>query len=417
MKKLLFYLLVVSYQISIAQIGIGTTSPHQSSILEIASNKKGFLPPRLTTTQRDLISNPAVGLLIYNLTNKCLEVNTENSINWISLCPPVINGSTNGSSNGNGLNCTAGENGTLVFNQPVSGVEQIISLNFDKLGTYDITTDTVNGVYFSAQGNITSLGNQNINLVASGTPIQGGQNTYTLNTTPNCSFTRSTTGTSLRLLSLASYSVGTTQHTQFFAQMNNAAYYGNSGIYNKISSYTYDVQASITFIDALSVQQLLNQYDVISVGYQNMTAPQATKIKQYVDQGGLLLALYDSGIGAELNAAFTGQPATTIPGGQSSVTSNNNDILNGYFGDGRNTTITGAGSYGQFLSADIPSGSTVLATNGSDYGIWTLESGNGRAVFFWDEGAFRAPDVQGTIDNTQERVLHNVMTYLFDKKY
>ncbi len=45
--------------------GIGTTAPNASSLLEIKSTSKGFLAPRMTKAQRDAISSPATGLLIY----------------------------------------------------------------------------------------------------------------------------------------------------------------------------------------------------------------------------------------------------------------------------------------------------------------------------------------------------------------
>src|ERR1700754_1012407 len=45
--------------------GIGTTTPDASSLLEIKSTKKGLLIPRMTKAQRDAISNPATGLMIY----------------------------------------------------------------------------------------------------------------------------------------------------------------------------------------------------------------------------------------------------------------------------------------------------------------------------------------------------------------
>ena len=50
---------------------IGTTTDVASSKLTIESTTQGFLPPRMTTAQRDLISSPAAGLIIYNTsTNK-----------------------------------------------------------------------------------------------------------------------------------------------------------------------------------------------------------------------------------------------------------------------------------------------------------------------------------------------------------
>jgi hypothetical protein len=49
-------------------IGIGTSAPASSAKLDISSTTQGLLPPRMTTTQRDAISTPAAGLVIYNST-------------------------------------------------------------------------------------------------------------------------------------------------------------------------------------------------------------------------------------------------------------------------------------------------------------------------------------------------------------
>jgi hypothetical protein len=48
-----------------AQTGIGTTSPDASAKLEVNSTTKGFLPPRMTSSQRAAISSPAAGLMVY----------------------------------------------------------------------------------------------------------------------------------------------------------------------------------------------------------------------------------------------------------------------------------------------------------------------------------------------------------------
>ena len=47
-----------------------------SSVLECQSTTKGFLPPRMTTTQRNAIASPAEGLMIYNTTTAKLNVYT-----------------------------------------------------------------------------------------------------------------------------------------------------------------------------------------------------------------------------------------------------------------------------------------------------------------------------------------------------
>ena len=46
-------------------VGFGTNSPAASAKVEISSTTQGFLPPRMTTTQRDAISSPAAGLTLY----------------------------------------------------------------------------------------------------------------------------------------------------------------------------------------------------------------------------------------------------------------------------------------------------------------------------------------------------------------
>jgi hypothetical protein len=46
-------------------LGINTTTPDSSAILDIVSTQKGILIPRMTGTQRDAIAAPTTGLLIY----------------------------------------------------------------------------------------------------------------------------------------------------------------------------------------------------------------------------------------------------------------------------------------------------------------------------------------------------------------
>lgn len=54
-------------------VAVGSATPAASAQLDVASTTKGFLPPRLTTAQRDAIAAPADGLTIYNTTTDCLE--------------------------------------------------------------------------------------------------------------------------------------------------------------------------------------------------------------------------------------------------------------------------------------------------------------------------------------------------------
>jgi hypothetical protein len=68
---------------AIGNIGFGTNAPNASSLLDLTSTTKGFLPPRMTTTQRNAIASPAAGLIVYDTT-----LNLPHFFNgtiWVSL--------------------------------------------------------------------------------------------------------------------------------------------------------------------------------------------------------------------------------------------------------------------------------------------------------------------------------------------
>jgi len=72
---------------NIAQnVGIGAESfaPEQSAGLELRFTDKGFLPPRMTTEERDNIENIANGLLIFNISTGCPNY-FFNGL-WFELC-------------------------------------------------------------------------------------------------------------------------------------------------------------------------------------------------------------------------------------------------------------------------------------------------------------------------------------------
>ncbi len=52
-----------------SQVGIGTNSPNASAILELSSTSKGFLPPRMSESEKNAISSPVAGLMIYQVNN------------------------------------------------------------------------------------------------------------------------------------------------------------------------------------------------------------------------------------------------------------------------------------------------------------------------------------------------------------
>jgi hypothetical protein len=82
---IVFFLLLPFCVNAQVMISGGNNEPDNSAMLEVQSESRGFLPPRMTTAQRDLIQNPAEGLQVYNTDTKCLDVFV--GTGWKHVCP------------------------------------------------------------------------------------------------------------------------------------------------------------------------------------------------------------------------------------------------------------------------------------------------------------------------------------------
>ena len=74
MNKIFLILLIIittasfSYAQNVA-INADGALPNSSAMLDVSSTTKGFLPPRMTLAQRNLINLPATGIIIYQTDN------------------------------------------------------------------------------------------------------------------------------------------------------------------------------------------------------------------------------------------------------------------------------------------------------------------------------------------------------------
>ena len=71
--------------IGFAQVGINTdgSDPDPSAVLDVKSTSKGLLLPRLTIEERDAITDPAAGLVIY--CKDAMEVQFFNGVSWVNM--------------------------------------------------------------------------------------------------------------------------------------------------------------------------------------------------------------------------------------------------------------------------------------------------------------------------------------------
>lgn len=90
MKKLIPLVILVLFlnQATFSQVSIGAAEPDGSAVLELKSEQRGFLPPRLTGAQRDAIVDPAAGLMIFCIdcgTGITGELQVFNGAEWTNL--------------------------------------------------------------------------------------------------------------------------------------------------------------------------------------------------------------------------------------------------------------------------------------------------------------------------------------------
>ena len=85
-QPILLFALLCATTFTQAQIGIGTASPNAASQLEVSSTSKGFLPPRMTALQRNAISTPVAGLMVW--CSNCGsngEIQIYNGTEWVNF--------------------------------------------------------------------------------------------------------------------------------------------------------------------------------------------------------------------------------------------------------------------------------------------------------------------------------------------
>jgi hypothetical protein len=70
---------------SSGQVGIGTSNPNVAAIIEIASTSQGVLFPRMTIAQRNAISSPPVGLILFVTDGDNEGLYIYKSTGWVQI--------------------------------------------------------------------------------------------------------------------------------------------------------------------------------------------------------------------------------------------------------------------------------------------------------------------------------------------
>src|SRR2546423_7398937 len=144
---LAFLLFIASRQYA-QSVGIGTNTPNVSAQLDITSNSKGFLAPRMTSSQRNAIAAPATGLLVFDTDTNSFWF--YGGAAWINLITNVTGWSLTGNTGTNPANHFIGtaDNQPLLFkiNNQRSGYLGTNANIFFGLGSGENDTLSINNI-------------------------------------------------------------------------------------------------------------------------------------------------------------------------------------------------------------------------------------------------------------------------------
>lgn len=189
MKRMLSLLLLT---------GSGIITAQNKTVVSI-NGEKLLYNPYMTLEERNtkyvLPQNaPHVGFTIFNTTTNCHEFYDGNG--WYNYCWGGRNNATSGgSANVTSYNCNTSSQGIMDKGTLIDvgdGVTQIVTIELDIEGTYNITAEA-HGVLFKGSGTL-PVGSHEITLIAEGTPTAAGMLDFTVNITPSCTFSRLITG-------------------------------------------------------------------------------------------------------------------------------------------------------------------------------------------------------------------------------
>lgn len=127
-------------------VGIGTTKPDQSAILDINSSNKGLLIPRMSLFQRATIQNPAEGLIIYQ-TDNISGFYFYNGSEWKSMTTNTISDKSVAGTDGDWtIIGNAGTNPSTNFIGTTDNKDLVFKVNGAKSGTIDANGTTLFGL-------------------------------------------------------------------------------------------------------------------------------------------------------------------------------------------------------------------------------------------------------------------------------
>ncbi len=383
-------------------IPVNVTKAGEYSITVTTANGYNFYTSStFLSTGTFVVQVPGQGTPVNAQTDNLAFASNGNSV----TCNPVRTITVLSSSGTYTMGCnTATVNGVYKQGTALTASNTIsLPVNVTSLGSYQIMSNTVDGISFSGSGVFTSLGAQTVTLTGSGTPTSTTDKVITLTSnsavgSASCNVTVKMTVTTKKILQIDggyTYGYAATQGASrsFLQSQNNFGLLPASIV--KTDGFTY---TTLTFPSSAQLLTALNSKpDIVIIGYYYLPDQTAVGyLTDYLNNKGVVINFNEETAAVQrITRSVLSNPSVTAtyggPAGSVYQLTNTSDpILNGPFGDVRgkswgedNSTtvyINGATdittySYAQPLnSTTIYDGITGFRHNSLNY-IWFGDAG------------------------------------------
>lgn len=235
MKKILLILFIstISFAATFQTLKVGNSNSQTfSAVFEVGSSTKGILIPKLTTAQKNSLTNPSDGLMIYDTSLGSIANYKGGSSLWNTISPQTAKGDLIGYSGSSTLRIPGGSSG------------QVLTYDTSQSGNIKWTSTATNSQSFFRVGGATVTGGSSTsilyfpNTVASaGSDISLVSNSsfgtsFVINTA-GCYYAnfggRFTSGSNLWIVKNASATFDTTSTTYIASISGNGTNYTNMG--------------------------------------------------------------------------------------------------------------------------------------------------------------------------------------------
>ena len=326
-----------------SQVGINTSNPDPSSVLDITSTNKGLLVPRVTLTSvndNSTIASPATGLLVWNKGDGGLS--TKGFYYWDTKWNPIVNAGGGGSTgtawsvNGN----SAGSDGAKT--------------------AFFLGTTSYADLYFKVNNNTSGhLGTNG--SVSFGQGSSAGQNSVAFGNNATSSSTANESvavGASANAAGYQSVAIGYLAKTN----SNNEIAIGNNAVTNGQNSSAIGYNSSAT------------GYESVAIGYQSQAIGQNSSAIGYlaktnnnneiaIGNNAVTNGQNSSAIG--YNSSATGYNSVALGYNTSASASNSAVLGNGASTSQSNAIILGDSNANVGIGTSTPSTSAKLDVNGN----------------------------------------------------